>query len=134
MNIIAELSEVWSSRGGQSPGKPDGSGGNPLPYFEEAFQCIQSVIVQAYKSRNCTYAEMLEEARKIDPGIVTRYFELFDAVDCDVYGKWCSGTLTAEEYDLFCRRVDEWKDITSRMIRMIERIPVWVKRALPSQR
>lgn len=128
MNLMAELSEVWSSRSNQRPAKSGGLGGNPLPYFEEAFQYVESVIVQAYKSRNCTYAEMLEEVRKIDPGIVTRYFELFDAVDCDVYGKWCSGTLTLEEYNLFCRTVDEWKEITSRMIGTIERIPVWAMR------
>ncbi len=124
MNIIAELSEVWSARSKTRPGMSDGWVSNPLPYFEEAFQYVQGVIVQAYKSRNCTYAEMLEGIRKVDPGIVTKYFELFDAVDCDIYGKWCSSTLTSEEYNLFCRTVDEWKDIASRMIRMIERMPV----------
>ena len=134
MNIIAELSEVWSARSKTRPGMSDGSVANPMPYFEEAFQYVQGVIVQAYKSRNCTYAEMLEEIRKVDPSVVTRYFELFDAVNCDVYGKWCCGTLTAEEYDQFCRTVDEWKEITSRMIKTIERVPVWVNRPLPSQR
>jgi hypothetical protein len=123
MNVMAELSKVWSSWRNQRPPMPDGLGSNPLPYFEEAFEYVQSVIVQTYKSRNCTYAELLEEARDADPSIITRYFELFDAVDCDVYGKWCAGTLTTEEYDQFCRIVDEWKEITSRMIRTIERRP-----------
>jgi hypothetical protein len=123
MNIMAELCEAWTAGSKTRPGNSDGSVGNPLPYFEQAFQYVQRLIVETYKFRNCTYAEMLEEVRKIDPGIVTKYFELFDAVDCDIYGKWCTGALSTEEYELFCRTVDDWKDMTSRMIRALERVP-----------
>jgi hypothetical protein len=123
MNIMTELSEVWSAKCKTSPCTSDASVANPLPYFEEAFHYVEDVITQAYKSRNCTYAELLEEVQKVDPKIAARYFELFDAVDCDVYGKWCSGILTIEEYDLFCKMVDEWKEITSKMIKTIERMP-----------
>ncbi len=120
MNIMAELSEVWSAKSKTTASNLDGLAANPLPYFEQAFQYVQTLIVETYKSRNCTYAELLEEVRKVDPGNVGRYFQLFDTVDCDVYGKWCSGTLTLEEYDTFCRAVDEWKDVTVRMIGILK--------------
>ena len=106
----------------------DGLAANPLPYFEQAFQYVQTLIVDTYKSQNCTYPELLEEVRKVDPDIVGRYFQFFNTVDCNIYGKWCSGTLTLEEYDTFCRAVDEWKVVTSRMIKMVERKPVWTTR------
>jgi hypothetical protein len=122
MNVLAELSVVWNSRTDHGFGKTS-LGGNPLPYFEDAFKSVQNMVLEAYTARNCTYAEMLEAIRKADSEIVARYFELFDAVDCDVYGKWCAGALSAEEYDLFCRTVDDWKDITSKMIRTLERVP-----------
>ena len=105
MNIMVDLSKVWNAKSKISLATSDESVVNPLLYFEEAFHYVRNLIVQAYKSRNCTYAEFLEEVRKIDPGIVTRYFELSDAVDCDVYGKWCSSILTVEEYNFFCKTV-----------------------------
>jgi hypothetical protein len=122
MNVLAELSVVWNSRADQDYVKHQ-LRGNPLPYFESAFRCVQRLIVKAYTSRNCTYAELLEAIRRVAPGIVAEYFELSNAVDCDVYGKWCTGKLSTKEYELFCKTVDAWKDITSRMIETLERIP-----------
>jgi len=84
MNIIAELSEVWGARDKSASVGADGEVTNPLPYFEEAFHLIQSAITQWCIALNCTYAELLEETRKVDPDIVGRFFELFDTVDCDV--------------------------------------------------
>jgi hypothetical protein len=121
MNIMVDLSKVWNAKSKISLATSDESVVNPLLYFEEAFHYVRNLIVQAYKSRNCTYAEFLEEVRKIDPGIVTRYFELSDAVDCDVYGKWCSSILTVEEYNFFCKTVEEWKHSASKMVITIER-------------
>ena len=120
MNIMVELSEVWSARNKTASFKTDELVTNPLPYFEETLEFIQTLIVQTYKARNCTYAELLEDVRKIDPDIVNKYFELFDALDCDVYGRWCTGMLTLQEYQTFCRTVDEWKEITKIMIETIK--------------
>lgn len=121
MNIMAELSEVWGATNRSTSVETDGPVSNPLPYFEAAFHLIQAAITQSCIARNCTYAELIEEARKVEPGVVERYFELFDTVDCDVYGRWCSGSLTHQEYQRFCGVVDDWKEVTMRMIQTVKR-------------
>jgi hypothetical protein len=123
MNIMAELLEAWTSKRKTGGLMMRQLAGNPLPHFEQAFRQVHAMIVGTCQKRQCTYAELLEDARNADPATVERYFELFESVDCDVYGKWCAGTLTVEEYTLFCGHVDEWKDSTSRMIKTLEGIP-----------
>lgn len=109
MNIMAELSEVWTSRRKSCDIITRGFVENPLPYFERAFQQVQGMIVRAYTTRNCTYAELLEDARKVDPATVKRYYELFDVVDCDILRKWVDGRLTAEALAAFYEDVESWK-------------------------
>ncbi len=118
MNIIAELSEVWDASNRSASDGTDGPVSNPLPYFEKASRVIQAAITQACKARNCTFAEFLEETRKVEPGIIERYFELFDTMDCDVYGRWCVGVLTYGEHRRFCRAVDDWQEAAMRMIQV----------------
>ncbi len=120
MNFMAELSEVW----GMDADLTWASAGNPLPYFERAFCQVEALIVETCRARSCTYAELLEGVRKADPVLVEEYLSTFNQVDCDVYGKWCSGELTEDEYQLFCTRVDRWRDSASRMSKIVERVPV----------
>ena len=115
MNILAELGEIWGKKDNSAILCEDGEVSNPLIYFELAYKLIHAAITKVCVDRNCTYAELLEEIRKIDPEIIEKYFELFEIVDCDVYGKWCTGDLMLEEYKRYCSTVDEWKEVTMRM-------------------
>lgn len=121
MNIIAELSEVWRGRNVSSPAKLDGFVANPLPYFEDAWLYVHSLFLQECNIRNCTFAELLDEIEMIESDAVESYFQLLDRIDCDVYGKWCSGELTSEEHNTFCALVDDWKQTVVRMIQLLHK-------------
>ncbi len=119
MNIIAELSELWSGKNLSNPIIPDGFVANPLPYFEAAWLYVHSRFLQECNIRNCTFAELLDEIKMLESDAVESYFQLLDRIDCDVYGKWCSGELTGEERNVFCALVDDWKQTVVRMIQLL---------------
>ena len=90
---------------------------NPLPYFEKVFAEVTMAIREECRQRKCSYAELLEDIRKIDPAIIERFFELHDAIACDVYGRWCDGSLTVEKLQDFYRTLEEWQVLVIEMLK-----------------
>ena len=113
-NLILEVhTGSVSPRGENPPSKlPDFTHGveNPLPYFENAFREVTGLMERYCCTYGVSRAEFITEMRQQDPLRMGRFWRLHDIVDCDVYGRWCRGSLTSEELSQFCRAVDRWVD------------------------
>ncbi len=115
MDLLTEIRKLKSNRSKQGeiilPGVE-----NPSPRFEKVFAEVTTAIREECRQRKCTYPELLEDIRKIDPVIIKRFFELEHAIDCDVYGRWCGGTLTKEGLREFYRAIEGWRMIVMEML------------------
>ena len=83
--------------------------GNPLPYVERALKEIQEAFANCCRLHGISYAEFLETMERRHPALCSRYWRLADTVDCDVFGRWCDATLTANELRVFIELVEQWK-------------------------
>ena len=117
MDLLTEIRKLKSSRLKRSeiilPGIE-----NPSPRFEKVLAEVATAIREECRQRKCTYPELLEDIRKIDPQIIKRFLELEHAINCDVYGRWCAGTLTEEELQEFYQNVEEWRASAIEMLKV----------------
>ena len=90
---------------------------NPLPYFERVLKEVTAAFEDHCRKSGITYAELLDEARRNNEWAVTRYLELEQEIDCDVWGQWVNGSLTREALDEFYDTVDRWKSYPGVIIR-----------------
>jgi len=116
MDLLTEIRKLKSSR--LTPDEIILPGvENPSPRFEKVFAEVTAAIREECRQRKCTYPELLEDIREIDPTIIERFFELEHAIDCDVYGRWCDGSLTVEKLQDFYRTIQEWQVLVIEMLK-----------------
>ncbi len=118
MDLLSEIRKLKSKW--QDPILDSAGVENPIPYHDRAYQEVMDAIECYCRHHRVSRAEFLEDLRRKHEDLVERFLTLSDAVDCDVFGKWCEGTLTEEELQKFYQNVEEWRTTAMTMLKQNE--------------
>lgn len=93
---------------------------NPLPRWEKAWAEVSEMVQVHCINKGVTFAELIEECRGLDAGIVTEFYRLWDLVDCDVFGWWVDNRLTEQALEAFYSDVERWKEAVHDLLALHE--------------
>lgn len=94
---------------------------NPLPRWEKVWAEVSEMVQMHCINKRVTFAELIEECREVDAGIVIEFFRLWDLVDCDVFGRWVDNRLTEEALKAFYSDVERWKEAVHDLLTLHEK-------------
>ncbi len=94
---------------------------NPLPRWERAWEEVSDMLRVYCLKNHVTFAELIEDCRRLDPESVRAFYRLWGTVDRDVFGRWVNNRLTPLELESFYAAVERWKEAVRRMVASHER-------------
>jgi len=115
LSEIRKLKSQW-----QDPILDSAGVENPIPYQDRAYREVMEAMECYFRDHRVSRAEFLEDLRRKNKGLVERFHTLWDAVNSDIYDKWCEGTLTEEELQKFYQNVEEWRTTAMTMLKQNE--------------
>ncbi len=118
MDLLSEIRKLKAQP--QGPILDSAGVENPIPFHDRAYQEVMDAIECYCRHHRVSRAEFMEDLRRKHEDLVERFLTLSDAVDCDVFGKWCEGSLTEEELQKFYQNVEEWRTTAMTMLKQNE--------------
>lgn len=112
MNLLEQIRN-W--RQGETSEKAE----DPLPRFMTVWKRVQERRREVMVRCGISWAELIIEARKIDPALTDAVLAQWDEINTDIYGRYTEGKLTCRMLQDYCRKLDEWKRLSFQMFNLI---------------
>jgi hypothetical protein len=95
---------------------------DPLPVFKQASKKVSLAVRHSLEHYGVSWAELVDSVRARHPELADRTDMLFQAVNTDIYGRYCDHSITPADLTEFTAVVEEWKSSIMTLLYVYDRM------------